>query len=396
MARRSGSWLLSLTILAGCAGAASDSPGPSGSSPQPSATASDGPPTAAPSPSPSAGPTVISSQGPPTRLAADSWASVVTDVVNLRDGPSLDANVLGAARHGDLVHVSGSPTISDSIGWYPVAAVVGSGRTGWMAGEQGQEIFLEPVIGTTTQGWCGRMEAGTTAYASPGVHLTAFVQVGGLKIPSSLFDPAMQGALAVAWGADANICMNVTVTASAVTKVTVPSFAAEACGEGSWGAQGELALNIDDPVLKHVGVDLGRGFWLHDAMLGFETYGGSSIDLPNLGKVVMLSSDAKSEACMTIVGHGGLGSTELDMGLSTTGCVAVAGRSGIEIGLAHFSATYGAQSPWSFAIGPGSDVGPEFVAGAVLMAKVHAAGGPAGAITVQAVEDPGCAPLAAP
>lgn len=67
--------------------------------------------------------------------ADDGQATVDTDFLNLRDGPSLDAAVLYVLEQGDTVDLTGTPVEADGYTWYPVTVVDDESLYGWVAGE---------------------------------------------------------------------------------------------------------------------------------------------------------------------------------------------------------------------------------------------------------------------
>ena len=339
-------------------------------------------------PSPSLVPTPAAT---PSQLAAGSWAVVATDSLNLRDAPSTDAKVLGTAPAGRLVKVAGGATIVNGTPWYPVHAVAGSARAGWMAGE-GDEVFLEPAAGTVTQTWCGRVEAETAKYDASGIGVRTVprVRFGGLTLPSNLFEPGMQGALSVAWGAGTDVCMRLTIIDGELASVTIPTLRVEACGEGGTGTNNEMTLHVGLEAVSPSGTRSDKLVWLHEALLGFSGSGFSSSDLPNLAQALFLSAYGDGQACVSVEAAGGKGSTSLSVEVTTVGCVRVYDRLSGALTLQPFSLLNGNGPALSFDIVPNSEIGPEFVPGTMLGASVRAAGGPAGVISVEAVPVPDC------
>jgi hypothetical protein len=391
MLRLLASSLLCVCLFAGCvSSSASPSPSPSlassSPSPGPSADTSHEPAgeTASASPTQS---TVPSTEPLPRRLATDRWVVVATDALNLRDGPSLDAEVLGTAPHGQLVEVVDAATIVDDTPWYPVRVVAGFARAGWMAGEQGAELLLEPATGTIEQSWCGRMEAAVIEYEG-GLRTLPLVRFAGLQIPSDLFEAGMAGALSVAWGADKDICMHLTVTDAELVAATVPSLELEVCGMSGFSAANDMILFGRDLAVSPGGTGAERLIWLHEALLGFQL--PPVPDLPNVVQALLLSAYSQVQSCIAVQAAGGLGSTSLSVEVTVVDCVSVVARSSSQLILARFSLLNGVGLPLPFDIVPNSQVGPEFVPGTRLGARVSAAGGPAGAISVQAVSIPDC------
>lgn len=70
-----------------------------------------------------------------TAYADDGQATVDTDFLNLRDGPSLDDAVLYVLEQGDTVELTGTPIEADGYTWYPVTVVDDESLYGWVAGE---------------------------------------------------------------------------------------------------------------------------------------------------------------------------------------------------------------------------------------------------------------------
>ncbi len=66
------------------------------------------------------------------------FVQVNTDVLNLRDAPSLNSNVVGSAVYGDIGVVVSDPRPADGYTWYSVD-FSGDGTGDWVAGE-----FLTP------------------------------------------------------------------------------------------------------------------------------------------------------------------------------------------------------------------------------------------------------------
>jgi len=315
----------------------------------------------------------------------------VTDALNLRDAPSTDANALGIAPAGRLVEIAGGATIVNGTPWYPVHVVAGSARTGWMAAE-GDEIFLQPAAGAVTQAWCGRVEAAATESdeSGAGVRTVPRVRFGGLTLSSHLFEPGMQGALSVAWGAGSDVCMRLTITDGELASVTIPTLEVEACGEGGYGADNEMTLHVGSEAVSPSGTRSDKLIWLHEALLGFAGSGSSSSDLPNLAQALFLSAYGDGQACIAVEAAGGKGSTSLSVEVTTVGCVSVFDRSGGALILQPVSLLNGNGPALSFDIVPSSEIGPEFVPGSVLGASVRAAGGPVGVVLVEAVPVTDC------
>jgi hypothetical protein len=316
--------------------------------------------------------------------------------VNLRDGPSLDAAVLGSAAHGQLVFVTGSATLANGATWYPVAAIVGSGRTGFMAGAQGSETFLEPTTGTVAQEWCGRLAVGATEYdqSTSVVTSSPVVRFAGLELPGGRFEPGLATALSVAYGADVDVCMELTVTDAELSAVTVSDFETVACGQGTFfGPQGAMVLVAGD--MGATGARDERHVWLHEALLGFDP---SEItgQLPNFAQALALArgqdASGADEGCIHVDVVGGSSSTSVTSSIDVVGCLAVEARSSSEIVIAreNFIASR------HFEIVPNSVIAPELVpeAGAVGM-RLTVAGGPIGVLTIEAAAVPGCGVAAA-
>jgi uncharacterized protein YgiM (DUF1202 family) len=73
------------------------------------------------------------------------FVQVNTDVLNLRDGPSLESNVVGSVVYGDTGVVVSDPTSADGYTWYSVD-FSGDGAGDWVAGE-----FLTPKGGNPNE-----------------------------------------------------------------------------------------------------------------------------------------------------------------------------------------------------------------------------------------------------
>jgi hypothetical protein len=316
---------------------------------------------------------------------------VVTDALNVRDAPSTDAKVLGIAPAGRLVVVAGGATMVNDTPWYPVHVVAGSARAGWMAAD-GDETFLEPATGTITQGWCGPVERQATQSddSGAGVRTVPRVRVGGLTLASHLFEPGMQGALSVAWGAGSDVCMRLTVTDAELASVAIPTLEVEACGEGGYGANNEMTLHVGSEAVSPSGTRSDKLLWLHEALLGFSSLGSTPSDLPNLAQALYLSAYGDGQACISVHAAGGKGSTTLSVEVTTVGCVRVYDRSGSMLTLQPVSLVNGNGPALSFDIVQSSEIGSEFVSGTALGASIRAAGGTAGVVVAEAVPVPDC------
>lgn len=68
-------------------------------------------------------------------FAVGDTVVVNTDLLNLREEPSLDAYILHIFNEGNIMTVTGAPTEADGYTWYPVDAWVKGTESGWVAGE---------------------------------------------------------------------------------------------------------------------------------------------------------------------------------------------------------------------------------------------------------------------
>jgi uncharacterized protein YgiM (DUF1202 family) len=66
-------------------------------------------------------------------LAAGDRATVSEDVVNLREAPSTEAEIVAEVTLGDVVIVTGPAEEGDGMTWYPVEVEV-TGDSGYVSG----------------------------------------------------------------------------------------------------------------------------------------------------------------------------------------------------------------------------------------------------------------------
>ncbi len=149
-------------VLAACGpGGASLAPGSEAPSGPPSATSSGVAATVAPT-----GPTLPTGEPtglpgtpqPPAALLVDSLVSADVDRLNIREGPSLDAKIVGLAVQGDFLYIDDeSPYSNDGYTWYAAAflakaseppgptadARFSDGVRGWVAVGKGDTSYVE-------------------------------------------------------------------------------------------------------------------------------------------------------------------------------------------------------------------------------------------------------------
>lgn len=160
------------TISAAATG--SETGPPTATESEPAATPVGAPATsvaAAPTPTPSSTAAVpMPTATPPEPASTARSAVVAADILNLRDQPGLDGEIVGTLAAGERVAVVGGPTTADGLAWYRLEA---AGGVGWSAADflsidDGQQGFAAP------DGGIGGSAGGQPRLADDGraVHLT--------------------------------------------------------------------------------------------------------------------------------------------------------------------------------------------------------------------------------
>src|SRR5687767_581334 len=172
-------------------------------SPSPSST-----PLAA-HPSSSAGPSPTLRPQPATPLLAGQWATVVTDLVNLRSTPRLVASVVGEAGRGEIVFVlaSEAPVEVDGFTWYPVVA--DPNEVGWVAGHGPTEQLLRSDAPSADLTWCGLPTA--PVFDMRDLQMGSEAVVAGLPVPTDLLGRTAASAIELMWGAEFPVCVSLTI-----------------------------------------------------------------------------------------------------------------------------------------------------------------------------------------
>ena len=335
-------------------------------SPSPSPTPLAAVPSSIPGPSPTLRPQ------PATPLLAGQWATVVTDLVNLRSTPRLVASVVGQAGRGEIVFVlaSEAPVEVDGFTWYQVVA--DPNEFGWVAGHGPTEQLLRSDAPTVAIGWCGLVTEAVYATGDPAVDVDAVV--AGLPVPVSALGRGASAALELMYGAQKPACVSLTIDAGTTMAATV-DLEESVCALPWFGAMANY-LAIGE-----------RFFQLDDEILGTRYADGVLANIEDVMTVGGVSeNEDKRSVCVDYLARGGGDDITIETTATTDGCVNITEISATTVGIAD------PEGIWTVELErtAGSVVAESLAVGGPTAVRLSAQMGPEGAFSLQPATIAGC------
>ncbi len=357
--------------------------GTPGASLEPSATPSPSPsqtPLAA-LPSSSAGPSPTLRPQPATPLLAGHWATVVTDLVNLRTTPRLVASVVGQAGRGEIVFVlaSEAPVEVDGFTWYQVVA--DPNEVGWVAGHGPTEQLLRADAPSADITWCGLPTA--PVFDMRDLQMGADAVVAGLPVPTEHLGRKASSAVELMWGAKIPVCVALTIAAGTTTEAELMALDESFCAKPLMGATANVLGIPDGPGPIY---ETGLLFTIDDSVLGTFSSDGVEANIED----VMIAADQYTQdqrnVCFNLVASGGGDDATAETIATTDVCVFITDISPETVELADLEGIWTVELERT----TGSAVSEALEIGGPTAVRLSARMGPDGAISLQPITIEGC------
>lgn len=336
--------------------------------------------TGTPGSTPAASATPTPQPDPATPLTGGAWASVVTNAVNVRAEPDLDAPILGRAEHGEIVYVvSGESVEADDLTWY--RAVTDPGTAGWMAGHAAFTQFLAEDAPDRDLPWCAVPDA-PAFQASPGtdaVGLAPELRVGGLPIDAAHLSVAGSAAVEIAWATQHDVCLDLEIARGQIRAARLEADLS-GCGAPAIHPSG-IGIVFGTGAVRPDGSVDRRAAQVHPALLGFLPMSAS--DPPNLEDVLRMAAGKQVDVCAEFSVAGGLTDTAVAMEGTAEACVEV-GAIDASVAVIHASESH------RLLLTPGSVVDERVQPFTFRWVRVSAKGGTDGAVQIDPVDATGC------
>ena len=344
-------------------------------SPSPSLT----PPAAAPSSS--AGPSPTLRPQPATPLLQGQWASVLTDLVNLRATPRLAAAGVGQAGRGEIVFVLATevPVEIDGFTWYPVVA--DPNEVGWVAGHGPTEQLLRSDAPSAEIVWCGTLTA--PVFDMRGQELEGEAVVAGLPVPTEHLGRTASSSLELMWGTERPVCVSLTIVAGTTSAAEVVALEESFCARPLFGAMAHV-LGIPDgpgPV-----AETGRLFNLDDSVLGTFYTDGVQSNIEDVMTVAGMQTQDPRDVCFDIIAGGGGDDATVETTATTQACVIITDVSAETVTMSDLEGVWTVELERT----AGSVVAPTLDTGVITAVRLSARMGLAGAISLQPTSIEGC------
>ena len=349
-------------------------------------------PSATPSPSPSptplaalpsssAGPSPTLRPQPATPLLAGQWATVVTDLVNLRSTPRLVASVVGQAGRGEIVFVlaSEAPVEVDGFTWYQVVA--DPNEVGWVAGHGPTEQLLRADAPSAEITWCGLPTA--PVFDMRDLQLGGDAVVAGLPVPTERLGRMASSAIELMWGAKVPVCVALTIAAGTTSTAELMALDESFCALPLMGATANV-LGIPDgqgPVYE-----TGLLFTIDDSVLGTFSSDGVEANIEDVMIVADQYTQDQGTVCFNIIASGGGDDTTAETIATTDACVFITDISPETVGLADLEGIWTVELERT----TGSAVSGALEVGGPTAIRLSARMGPDGAISLQPTTLEGC------
>jgi len=360
--------------------AASGTPGASleGSatpSPSPSST-----PLAA-LPSSSAGPSPTLRPQPATPLLAGQWATVVTDLVNLRSTPRLVASVVGQAGRGEIVFVlaSEAPVEVDGFTWYQVVA--DPNEVGWVAGHGPTEQLLRADAPSAEITWCGLPTA--PVFDMRDLQLGEDAVVAGLPVPTEHLGRTASSAVELMWGTKIPVCVALTIAAGTTSAAELMALDESFCAVPLMGATANVLGIPDGPGPIY---ETGLLFTIDDSVLGTFSTDGVQANIEDVMTVADQNTQDPHTVCFNIIASGGGNDATAETIATTDACVFTTEISNETVGLSDLEGIWTVELERT----TGSAVSEALNIGGPTAVRLSARMGPDGAISLQPTTIAGC------
>ena len=356
-----------------------------------SLTASLGPsasPTPSPSPTPlaalpssSAGPSPTLRPQPATPLLAGQWATVVTDLVNLRATPRLVASVVGQAGRGEIVFVlaSEAPVEIDGFTWYRVVA--DPNEVGWVGGHGPTEQLLRADAPSAELTWCGPLTA--PVFDMRDLQLGGEAIVAGLPVPTNRLGRIASSAVELMWGAEIPVCVSLTIAAGTTSAAELVALDESFCAVPLMGATANVLGIPDGPGPIY---ETGRLFTLDDSVLGTFYSDGVQANIEDVMTVADQHTQEPRNVCFNIIASGGGDDATAETIATTDACVSITDISPETVGLADLEGVWTVELERT----TGSAVSEALEIGGPTAIRLSARMGPAGAISLLPTTIEGC------
>ena len=349
--------------------------GTPGASLEPSATPS---PSASPTPlaalpSSSAGPSPTLRPQPATPLLAGQWATVVTDLVNLRSTPRLAASVVGQAGRGEIVFVvaTEAPVEVDGFTWYQVVA--DPNEVGWAAGHGPTEQLLRADAPSAEITWCGLPTA--PVFDMRDLQLGDAAVVAGLPVPTDHLGRTASSAVELMWGAKIPVCVALTIAAGTTSGAELMALDESFCAVPLMGATANVLGIPDGPGPIY---ETGLLFTIDDSVLGTFSTDGVQASIEDVMTVADQNTQAPRNVCFNIIASGGGDDATAETIATTDACVFINDIGAETVGLSDLEGIWTVELERT----AGSAVSEALEIGGPTAVRLSARMGPQGAISL--------------
>ena len=344
-------------------------------SPSPSPTPLAAVPSSSPGPSPTLRPQ------PATPLLAGQWATVVTDLVNLRSTPRLVASVVGQAGRGEIVFVlaSEAPVEVDGFTWYQVVA--DPNEVGWVAGHGPTEQLLRSDAPSAEITWCGLPTA--PVFDMRDLQLGDAAVVAGLPVPTEHLGRTASSAVELMWGAKIPVCVALTIAAGTTSAAELLALDESFCALPLMGATANVLGIPDGPGPIY---ETGLLFTIDDSVLGTFATDGVQANIEDVLTVADQHTQEPRNVCFTIIASGGGDGATAETTATTDACVYITDITAETMGLADLEGIWTVELERT----TGSVVSEALEIGGPTAVRLSARMGPQGAISLQPITMEGC------
>ena len=289
-------------------------------------------PSASPSPedaSPSPTPLEVA-----VPLAADQWATIVGDGVDVHADASMAASVVAGLNQGEVVLVLDvAPVAADGFSWYEVVAA--PGVSGWIAAHSEHEQLALSDAPSASVPWCAIPDEAAFSMGQSGPQLGPVAIIGGLPISTDVLGISGSAVVELAWGTQDEVCLDLGISSGRTASVAINSTI-EGCGHPYGGAPAMVVFGSG--AVGSDGVADSRTAVVHGAILGYDPM--TAGERPNLADVLNLGAygqlgNESGEVCFAGTANGPAASPDIQLSGSITKCVWVSEVSASSVTLSH-------------------------------------------------------------